>query len=196
MHSETIQLFRMLVEAGATPGEDFSYDMGQASCRINERGFLLLQNAYPDVDWSQICQVVERDFDQPKRHLETALGTDFVAKITASLEYRLTELTDAMAAWYVQQLLHGVEQRTGISLFHYLQKQPTLALRLDALLREPNPSPCNQWIGDLILAAGGTEADFEVEAEDVLLTEQGMALFSQVWSGDYDLWEEDLAQSA
>ncbi|MGD1951651.1 MAG: hypothetical protein ACFB14_18695 [Leptolyngbyaceae cyanobacterium] len=81
MHSDNVQLFRMLVEAGAQPGEDFSYDLGQGTCHINERGFILLQNAFPDINWHEISSVIERDLDGPVQRLNQQLGVNFTAAV-------------------------------------------------------------------------------------------------------------------
>ena len=85
MHSEDIQLFRMLVEAGAQPGEDFSYDLSQGSCHITERGFILLQNAFPQIDWSAIASLNQRDLEEPVNLLHQSLGVNFLDNL---LHYR------------------------------------------------------------------------------------------------------------
>ena len=45
-----IELFRMLVKAGAKPGDDFSYDMQTGAAQISDRAFEKLRAAYPEVD--------------------------------------------------------------------------------------------------------------------------------------------------
>jgi hypothetical protein len=199
MGDAAIQLFRMLIEAGAVPGEDFSSDVGQQSYRINERGFILLQNAFPEIDWHTIARSVEVDFEQPVEILHESLGVNFVDNIMQSLEQRLISMGDPEAAWYVHQILNGVEQRTGISLYHFLQKHLSAfqRLRLERLLDyDGEPVLCDEWISDLVLAAGGTSQDFEADATGVLLTERGMYLLSQVWHGEANVEDQDWPQTA
>jgi hypothetical protein len=193
MIQDAVQIFRMLVEAGATPGEDFSCDLSSQSCRISERGFILLQSAFPEVDWHTVVQVVERDMETPAHALNEALGLNFIARILQRTEERLQSLSQADAAWYVQQIFTGVEHRTGVSLYHFWQRQagPVLQCQVDNLFREPLATPCHHWIGDLIWAAGGEEDDYQIRGDDVLLSDRGMALLAQVWAGEYELLEDD-----
>ncbi|MBE9076439.1 hypothetical protein IQ241_03870 [Romeria aff. gracilis LEGE 07310] len=192
MHVEVVQLFQMLVEAGAQPGTDFSCDLEARLCRINERGFQLLQRAYPDLDWSSICDMMETDLEQPGHYLNAHLGVDFVGQMLARLEDCLVSLDDAPAASYVQQVLTGVEQRTGVPLYLLLQQRLSLSqqARLERLMRHPTAQPCYDWIIDLVLAAGGELSDATVCADDILLTQRGLELLSAVWIGDYDLSED------
>lgn len=194
MHSDNIQLFRMLVEAGAQPGEDFSYDLSQGTCHINERGFILLQNAFPDINWHDISSVVEHDLDGPVQTLNQHLGVDFVAAILQFLQQRLEQLPTNEAAWYVHQILGGVEQRTGIALYQLIQRNlpADVCQRLDQLLKLTPLTPCNVWIEDLVIAAGGSAEDIEYEGDDVLLSEAGVELLTQIWTGELEI-QDDLA---
>ena len=194
MHSENVQLFRMLIEAGAQPGEDFSYDLGQGTCHINERGFILLQNAFPDIDWHEIASVIERDLDGPVQQLNQQLGVDFVAAAIQRLQHRLEELPTNEAAWYVHQVLGGVEQRTGIALYQLIQRDlpAETCQRLDQLLKLTPLTPCNVWIEDLVLAAGGSTDDIAYEDNDVLLSETGVDILTQIWTGELEI-QDDIA---
>ncbi len=194
MHSDNVQLFRMLIEAGAQPGEDFSYDLSQGTCHINERGFILLQNAFPDINWHEISSVIERDLDGPVQTLNQHLGVDFVAAILQFLQQRLEQLSTNESAWYVHQILGGVEQRTGIALYQLIQQNlpSDICQRLDQLLKLTPLTPCNVWIEDLVIAAGGSAADIDYEGDDVLLSEAGVDLLTQVWTGELEI-QDDLA---
>ncbi|MEO0457566.1 MAG: hypothetical protein AAF152_13445 [Cyanobacteria bacterium P01_A01_bin.114] len=193
MHPDSVQLFQMLIQAGAKPGEDFSCDSSTQTIRMNEHSFVRLQMAFPEIDWHATAQMVERDLQTPANQLETALGVPFIDQMLSLIERRAQQLPPDEAAWYMQQVMGGVERRTGISLYHYLHQQAPLPVRvqIDKLLDEKMSNPCNEWIGDLILAAGGDPSDFEIEADEVLLSEGGMALFEQVWAGDYELYETE-----
>jgi hypothetical protein len=191
MADDAIQLFRMLVEAGAEPGEDFSYDLQSHSAQISDRAFEKLKAAYPDVDWHSICEQVEIDPDLPAEYLNAYLGVDFVERILVRITQRLEELEDAEATWYLQQVLGGVEHRTNVPLYVLLQRRlplPTQA-RLELLLRQ-EATPCYIWMSDLIEAAGGEPTDIELYEEEALLTQQGLALLTTVWTGEYDLLED------
>lgn len=194
MHSEDIQLFRMLVEAGAQPGEDFSYDLGQGTCHINERGFILLQNAFPHINWYEISSLIERDLEGPAKALNQHLGVDFVKGVMQRLQQRLEQLPTDKAAWYAHQILGGVEQRTGIALYQLLQQNLSdeTCQRLDQLLKLTPLTPCHVWIEDLVLSAGGSPSDIEYDGEEVLLSELGVNLFTQVWTGELEI-QDDLA---
>ncbi|MEM7063737.1 MAG: hypothetical protein AAF572_11305 [Cyanobacteria bacterium P01_B01_bin.77] len=194
MHSEDIQLFRMLVEAGAQPGEDFSYDLSQGTCRINERGFILLQNAFPDIDWPQISSMNQPDLDGPIDALQQHLGVDFTTELVARIKYRLAQLSTNAAAWYIHQILGGVEQRTGIALYQLLQQKLPVETcqHLDQLLKLTPITPCNIWIEDLVLAAGGAPHDIEYDGEEVLISEAGIVLLNQVWTGELEV-QDDMA---
>ncbi|MEL6468143.1 MAG: hypothetical protein AAFQ74_00310 [Cyanobacteria bacterium J06623_4] len=192
MADDAIRLFRMLVEAGAKPGEDFSYDLQTESAQISDQAFEKLKSAYPEVDWASICERVEIDPALPAEYLNSYLGVDFVDRILTRIEQRMEALPPAETAWYLQQVLGGVEARTQVSLYTLLQRRLPLArqARLEKLLRQP-AVPCYLWMADLIDAAGGNAADIEVEGEEVTLTRHGLALLTAVWDGEYELLEED-----
>lgn len=194
MHSEDIQLFRMLVEAGAQPGEDFSYDLSQGTCRINERGFILLQNAFPDIDWQQISSMSQPDLDGPVKTLHQHLGVDFITELIARIGQRLAQLPTNEAAWYAHQILGGVEQRTGIALYQLIQRTlpAETCQHLDQLLKLTPITPCNVWIEDLVIAAGGALHDIEYDGDEVLLSETGIVLLNQVWTGELEI-QDDMA---
>ncbi|MFK8184353.1 MAG: hypothetical protein AB8B99_13355 [Phormidesmis sp.] len=192
MAEDAIELFRMLVEAGAKPGEDFSYDMQTASAQISDRAFEKLKAAFPDVDWLSISERIEVDPAVPAEYLNTYLGVDFVERILTRIEQRLGELADGEATWYLQQVLGGVESRTNVPLYVMLQRRLSLTkqVRLETLLRQ-DAEPCYVWMSDLIEAAGGDTKDVVLEGDEAALTQQGLALLTTVWTGDYDLVEED-----
>ncbi|MDV3353399.1 hypothetical protein D0962_12885 [Leptolyngbyaceae cyanobacterium CCMR0082] len=194
MNSDNVQLFRMLIEAGAQPGEDFSYDLSQGTCHINERGFILLQTAFPDINWHEISNVIERDLDSPVQRLNQHLGVDFLATLLQKLQKRLEQLPTNEAAWYMHQVLGGIEQRTGIALYQIIQRDlpPAICQQLDQLLKLTPLTPCNLWIEDLVIAAGGAAQDIDYEGGDVLLSEAGVELLTQVWTGELEV-QDDLA---
>ncbi len=194
MADDAIQLFRMLVAAGAKPGEDFSYDLQTASAQISDRAFEKLKAAYPEIDWASICERVEVDPALPAEYLNAYLGVDFVGRMLARIEQRLDELDNSQAAWYLHQVLGGVEHRTNVSLYVLLQRQLSLTkqARLETLLRHP-AEPCYLWMSDLIAAAGGGPEDIELVGAEATLTQHGLGLLTTVWAGEYDLIEEDSA---
>lgn len=194
MNSDNVQLFRMLIEAGAQPGEDFSYDLSQDTCHINERGFILLQTAFPHIDWHEISSVIQRDLDGPVRTLNQHLGVDFAGTLLKRLQARLDQLPTNEATWYIHQVLGGVEQRTGIALYQLMQRDlPTKTGQyLDQLLKLTPLTPCHVWIEDLVMAAGGTAEDIDYDGPEVLLSEAGVALLTTVWTGELEM-REDLA---
>lgn len=197
MADDAIELFRMLVEAGAKPGEEFSYDLGSGSAQISDRAFAKLQAAYPDIEWDSICQRVELDPALPAEYLNAYLGTNFVERMLARIEQRLDELPPPQAAWYLQQVLGGVEQRTSVPMYVLLQQQLPLAKQamLEALLRH-KAEPCYLWISDLVAAAGGAPKDVETKGDEAALTENGLTLLTAVWTGEYDLQEEKFEDEA
>ncbi|MEL7144543.1 MAG: hypothetical protein AAGL08_20315 [Cyanobacteria bacterium J06573_11] len=192
MADDAIRLFRMLVDAGAKPGEDFSYDMKSGSAQITDLAFDKLKSAYPNVDWESLCERVEVDPALPAEYLNSYLGIDFVDRILNRLEQRLDSLEATQATWYLQQVLGGVEHRTNVSLYVLLQRRLSLSKQalLETLLRQP-ATPCYVWMSDLIEAAGGTEADVELCGEEATLTQHGLALLTAVWDGEYDVVEEE-----
>ncbi len=198
MREEAVSLFQLLVQAGATPGKDFSFDAEQDACMVTERGYQLLKQRYPGMDWDSLFDVYEADSGDAIAALHKQLGTNFVDRILDSLSWRIRELPMRQAAWYARQVLTGVEKRTGISLYTQLNHRLRLSLqaRLECLLHpETQLEPCGEWIGDLVQAAGGTPQDVAIEDGEAVLTERGLRLLALVWAGGYDLYGE-LAKGA
>ena len=171
--------------------------MQSASAQISDLAFEKLKAAYPNVDWQSICERVEVDPDLPAEYLNTYLGIDFVKRILRRTEQRLEELSPAEATWYLQQVLGGVEHRTNVPLYVLLQRRLPLAkqMRLEQLLRQ-EATPCYIWMSDLIEAAGGDPDDVEISEDEAILTQQGLALLTAVWTGEYNLSEEINASAA
>lgn len=195
MHENAFELFKMLVKAGATPGEDFSCSGEEGNCSLSEQGYQLLKQTYPEIAWDDIARVVKHDDKQAVEMLHNHLGVDFTDRLLEQINHRITHLPDAKVAWYLQQILGGVEQKTGISLQKRLSETLDLSRRLkvELLLRqqEEELQPCGEWIGDLVLAAGGDTGDFELQPDGgALLTERGIRLLATVWSGNCDLFAE------
>ncbi|MEL7333366.1 MAG: hypothetical protein AAFN12_14060 [Cyanobacteria bacterium J06560_2] len=190
--NDAVRLFRMLVEAGAQPGEEFSYDMQTQSAQISDRAFEKLKAAYPDIDWASISERVEIDPDLPVESLNSYLGIDFVERILTRIAQRMDELEAGQTTWYLQQVLGGVENRTYVPLYAMLQKRLPLSkqARLETLLRQP-AIPCYIWMSDLIDAAGGSPEDIELNNDEATLTQQGLALLTAVWDGEYDLLDDE-----
>ncbi|MGD1951652.1 MAG: hypothetical protein ACFB14_18700 [Leptolyngbyaceae cyanobacterium] len=94
----------------------------------------------------------------------------------------------------MHQILGGVEQRTGIPLYQLIQRDlpSETCHRLEQLLKLTPLTPCNVWIEDLVLAAGGSADDIDYDDNDILLSEAGVAILSQVWTGELEL-QDDLA---
>lgn len=190
MKQEIVRLVQMLIAAGAVIGKDFSCDPSAEALRLSDRGLEILRRAYPDVDWGDIAEVNQEDASSEAAHnLHAELGVPFVDTVLDYLQQRLMELPDKEAAWYLHQLVHGVEQRTGVPLLFLLQQRLELSgqARLEWLLRQAEVTPCNQWLQDLVLAAGGAPEDVQVTPEDAFLSEKGLALLSTVWDGDYSI---------
>ena len=187
-----IELFKMLIQAGATPGDDFSYDMQTGSAQISDRAFEKLKAAYPHVDWAAISERVEIDPAEAADHIDNYLGVSFVDRILEKVARRVDELPAAQATWYLQQVLEGVEHRTYVPLYALLQQRLPLSkqARLETLLRG-KPTPCHVWMQDLIEAAGGGVEDVSIAGEDAELTQTGLALLTAVWAGEYELIEEE-----
>lgn len=197
MHEDTLHLAQLLIQAGATPGKDFSCDSSSEACHITERGFNLLQQAYPQIDWGSIAESVEVSSQQAIDALHSHLGVDFVDRIVHYILQRLRQLPSEQASWYLQQILGGVEQRTGIPLLQMLVERVDLPrqLRIECLLHdEAIATPCAEWMTDLVMAAGGTAQDIAFEGDDAVLTEHGLRLLATVWAGDCNLYDV-LAQS-
>ena len=190
-----VELFKMLIEAGAEPGDDFSYDMQTGSAQISDRAFEKLKAAFPDVDWAAISERVEVAPEVAADHINRYLGVDFVARILDTITQRIDQLPAEQATWYLQQILEGVEQRTYVPLYVLLQQQLPLAkqIRLETLLRG-NAIPCHLWMQDLIVAAGGGADDVNIVGEDAELTQSGLAILTAVWAGEYELIEDDEAE--
>jgi hypothetical protein len=198
MHQHAFELFQTLTKAGAMPGEDFSVSPDDGSLRLSERGYEVLKRQYPDVDWDDITWVVDRDLSKAVDAIHAHLGTNFVGQILDYIAQRIYELPTEQAAWYLDQVFNGVEQRTGIALYELLSRRLSLSKRayIEHLLRMTDAAePCSDWISDLVLAAGGSGEDVELEGDDALLSERGMRLLATVWSGEYDLYE-DLARAS
>ncbi|MEM8505152.1 MAG: hypothetical protein AAF716_18605 [Cyanobacteria bacterium P01_D01_bin.1] len=195
MEDDAIRLFRMLVEAGAKPGEDFSYNLQTASAEISDRAFEKLRAAYPDIDWSSVCEQINVDPTVPVDALDRYLGVDFTEQILTRIEQRISELAPRQATWYLQQVLGGVENRTKVPLYLLLQQRLSLdkQMRLEQLLRQPS-SPCYVWMSDLVEAAGGNLEDVEFSGDEATLTQSGLALLTAVWDGEYDIVTEDFEE--
>ncbi|MEL6137104.1 MAG: hypothetical protein AAFQ61_00750 [Cyanobacteria bacterium J06626_23] len=191
MDDGAAQLFRMLVEAGATPGKDFSCDAERHVYRMSERAYILLQLAYPELDLSQFASKSTRDEAAAATALNQQLGIDFTGRLLTRIEQRLQQLSPADAAWYLQLLLSGVEQRTGVGLDQLLLERlsPENQAWVNQLLEMDAATPCDLWMRDLVEAAGGSPEDVEIENDEVLLSEPGLALLMSVWVGEYDVSE-------
>ena len=103
-------------------------------------------------------------------------------------------LPDEQAAGYLQALLTGVENATGIALYPFLTEHLDMAaqVRLEWLLRqEVVVVPGHACLLDLVLAAGGTEADCEIRQGETWLTETGCERLFLVWDGEYALTPEE-----
>jgi hypothetical protein len=185
MHREAIDLFRMLIEAGAVPGEDFSCDEQHGGYRLTQRSLDLLAATYPTIDWSTLCADLQ---PQMVQELHKNLDTPFVDALVWRMKDRLNNLSDAQGAWYLNQILVGVQQRTGLNLLPPLVHAVGLAgeVRLEWLLRLTELEPCDYWIYDLVMAAGGHDTDVAWDEFGIYLTEQGLHLLEQVWIGDYE----------
>lgn len=187
-----VELFKMLIQAGAQPGDDFSYDMQTGAAQISDDAFEKLKAAYPDVDWAAISERVEVDPALAADHINRYLGVDFVSRILTKIAQRIDELPAEQATWYLQQVLEGVEHRTYAPVYVLLQRQLPLAkqIRLETLLRG-RAQPCHVWMQDLIEAAGGEATDVSFVGEDAELTQTGLALLTTVWAGEYELIDEN-----
>lgn len=188
---QAVELFQLLVNVGAVPGEDFSFDAETGLCGLSDRACDLLCQAYPDIDWSDLFSSVTASDTAAIEALHAHLGIDFIPRILDTVRQRLYQLSLRQAAWYVREVLGGVEQRTQISLYTLLQDSLDLSsqARLEYLLwQEANPEPNAYWMVDLIMASGGTEADVQQNDTEVQLSERGMRLLAEVWMGDYDVY--------
>lgn len=197
MHSTAVDLFQMLVQAGAVPGEDFSCDGENQAFHLGERCYELLQNAYPEVDWDDLFTPAPYDASPEIELLHQHLGVPFVDRLLNRIRCRIQELPDAEAAWYLRQLLIGVEQGTGLLLYPLLTKDMNLAAlaRLEWLLRLEDIAPCDCWLEDLILAAGGSPEDVQISPNGCWLTERGMSLLEMLWAGEVELTVESVRKA-
>lgn len=186
MHKAAVDLFQLLVQAGAVPGDDFSCDIDQQAYRLNERCYELLQSAYPDVNWLDVLGVPYADVSKEIESLHHQLNCPFVDNLVARMSFRLETLPDNQAAGYVQVLLTGVERATGIALYPLLAKRLAIPgqARLEWLLRqEAVEVPEDKCLLDLVLAAGGSEEEYDVRQGELWLTEVGYQRLSLVWDG-------------
>ncbi|RZM75043.1 hypothetical protein [Leptolyngbya iicbica] len=190
MRQTAVDLFQLLVEAGAVPGQDFSCDAEQAAFHLNERCYDLLQAAFPQVDWSDVLGAPQAGVQHQIEALHEALGSHFVDQLVALMVSRLTALADDEAAGYVQAILVGVESATGIAIFPFLQAALDWAgqARLEWLLRQTAIAiPGELCLQDLLQAAGATSQDYETHAGELWLTEAGWQRLALVWDGECTL---------
>jgi hypothetical protein len=190
MHQASVDLFQLLVQAGAVPGEDFSCDAEQQAYHLNERCYGLLQGAYPDVDWQDILGDPYDGVSRQIEQLQAQLGCAFVENLLSQIKLRMMTLPAEQAAGYVQAILVGVESATGIALYPFLVDSLDMSeqARLEWLLRQAVVAiPGSHCLRDLVLAAGGTAEDCELQGDEVLLTESGWQRLSLVWDGDCTL---------
>lgn len=195
-HHNVIEIFQTLAKAGAVPGTDFSVDPNDGSLRMNQESYKLLTNLYPEIQWDDVTAVVEPDLQSAIDAVHQHLGTNFVDELVFCVHERLSELPKDQASWYLQQVLGGVKQRTGINLYDVLIQDVDVSrfIYIESLLAtDATMEPCHMWIGDLILSAGGVQDDFEFEDDDAMLTEQGLRLLASVWTGDENLYDHLLA---
>lgn len=192
MHQHVVEIFQTLSKAGAIPGTDFSIDPSDGSLRMNQESYQLLTTLYPDVTWDDVTDVVEPDYQAAIETIHQHLGINFVDTLLNRIDERLSELPKAQASWYLQQVLGGVQQQTGIGLYDALIKTVDVSrfIYIESLLqKDVAAEPCHVWIGDLILSAGGEVNDFEFEDDDAMLTEKGLRLLATVWSGEENLYD-------
>ena len=192
MHQHVVEIFQTLAKAGAVPGTDFSVDPTDGSLRMNQESYQLLTSLYPDVIWDDVTDVIEPDLQSAIDAVHQHLGIDFVGNLLSQVHERLSELPQSQASWYLQQVLGGVQQRTGISLYDLLIRdvEASRFIYIESLLRsDVAVEPCHIWIGDLILSAGGEWGDFDFEEDEAMLTEQGLRLLATVWTGEENLYD-------
>lgn len=193
MEKEALNLFQLLVQAGAVPGKHFSFNAAEEVCLVTEQGYQLLKQKFPQFAWDEIFEVYETDPQQAIAAVHNYLGVNFVDRILERINRRLRELPQSKAAWYIRQVLGGVEQRTGISLYRLLSKKLSLTRRahVECLLHpDAKVEPCGEWIGDLVQAAGGSKQDVTLEQGEAVLNERAMRLLASVWAGEQDLYGE------
>jgi hypothetical protein len=190
MHQAIADLAQLLVQAGAVPGEDFSCDGMEQTFHLSERGYALLVEAHPDVNWAEVFGAPHAHVDAVVADLHQRLGCPFVDNLVTTMAQRLPQLADADAIGYVYSLLTGVEAATTLALYPFLAPRLDLAaqVRLEWLLRQPwsGEAPAI-WLQDLVRAAGSAPADCRLDGNDVLLTEAAWHRLHQVWQGDWEM---------
>lgn len=194
---EAVNLFQLLVQAGAMPGEDFSCDLSRQSYRLSDRCIQLLREAYLQVDWDDVLGYSYNYNPQPAIDaIHQQLGVPFVDRLLERISSRLWTLPESQCLGYLNQMALGLEAQTGLLLYAVLQTRLDLATlaRLEWLIRQEMMDPCDIWLEDLVLAAGGNEADVLVEEEGVALSERGVQLLTLVWAGEFELTPEPPAQ--
>jgi hypothetical protein len=186
MHSAAIELFQLLVQAGAVPGEDFSCDPNRQGYRLNQRSLELLSKAYPEIDWQDLCAVCEPATKTLIETLHRSLRVPFVDNLLPRLQAQIQQLPAPQATWYLNQILVGVEQRTGIDLLMPITDRLSVSTqaRVEWLLRQDHHQPCDDWLADLVQAAGGTADDIGWDDHGIYFSERGLTLLEQVWLGD------------
>jgi hypothetical protein len=187
MHKAAVDLFQLLVQAGAVPGQDFSCDPDQQAYRLNERCYRLLKTSYPDINWQDILGDPYAGIEAQIAALHQKLGTPFIPNLVAQMCDRLLQLPDDQAAGYAQAILVGVESATGIALYPFLVEALNLAeqARLEWLLRqEVDAIPGLDCLLDVLMAAGASEQDWEIYQNEAVLTEAGWQRLALVWDGN------------
>ncbi len=188
-------LFVTLVRAGAVPGLDVSVGGNSDSLQLSERGYALLKQQFPGAR----PYVETLSSSKPQSAVEAVhrcLGVDFTERLLSRIAHRLDQLSEGQAAWYLQEMLGGVEERTGICIYSQLKLRLSWGdqARVCYLLQNSHiAEPCSAWISDLIMAAGGSESDYCVEDATIFVSEQGLRLLALVWVGEYDFYDQ-LAQ--
>ncbi|MEO1095109.1 MAG: hypothetical protein AAFX01_09430 [Cyanobacteria bacterium J06638_28] len=188
MDQSAIDFFRLLVQVGAVPGEDFSCDATQQAYRLNERCYHLLRTAYPDADWHAILNNAQPEPAQLIEQLHAELGCPFVHNLVQRILVRLKTLPETEAVGYCQALLNGVGEATGIMLYPFLvdELDMTGQVRLEWLLRQPvRTVPYHHCLLDLVQAVECADADYEITPEEAWLTETGQQRLSRVWNAEF-----------
>lgn len=186
MHQPAVDLFQLLVQAGAVPGQDFSCDANQQAYHLNARCYHLLQQAYPDIDWHEVLGAPYESLEAAIAALHEYLGCPFIDNLAERMATRLSQLSDRAAAGYVQCILAGVESATGIALYPFLAARLDMTgkARLEWLARQETVELVgSEWLQDLVEAAGGHPSDCGLQGDEVLLTEAGWQRLSCVWQG-------------
>lgn len=197
MHQAAVDLFQLLVQAGAVPGEDFSCDPAQQAYHLNQRCYDLLQAAHPEVDWLEILGDPQAGVEAHIEALHQQLGNCFVDQLIACMLQRLMTLPDDQAAGYVQAILVGVESATGIALYPFLLGSMNLSeqARLEWLLRQTAVAiPGSECLQDILQASGATAEEYAVQSGEIWLTEAGWQRLSLVWDGECTLGQSALLQ--